>query len=152
MTIAVPTPWATEVRPVTRREVRAFAYSIGATDPVHHEVDAARAAGYPDLVAPAYFFSSLGLSFGRLVPRERLGPEGLPLDDELSGQRVVAGETRVEWSGDIVAESTVVVRQRLAAITSKTGSRGPLLLYAYERTYSCEEELLVAEYFTRIAR
>ncbi len=40
---------------VGREKVREFATAIGETDPVCHEVDAARAAGHPDLVAPPSF-------------------------------------------------------------------------------------------------
>ncbi|WP_052068103.1 FAS1-like dehydratase domain-containing protein [Rhodococcoides fascians] len=143
---------AIERRYVSRRDVRRFALSIGALDPVHHDLAAAQAAGHVDLLAPAWFFSSLGLSFGRLVDRSRLGEEGLPLDDDLAGRRVLAGETVVEWSGDLEARTVVEVSQELASVTSKEGSRGMLEFYAYERTYAVDGRILVRESFTRIAR
>ena len=37
---------------VGREKIREFATAIGAGDPVHHDVEAAKAAGYPDVVAP----------------------------------------------------------------------------------------------------
>lgn len=37
---------------VGREKVREFARMLLAMDPAHHEVDAARRAGYPDIVAP----------------------------------------------------------------------------------------------------
>lgn len=40
---------------VGREHVRAFAAAVGATDPLHHDVEAARAAGFADLVAPPTF-------------------------------------------------------------------------------------------------
>ncbi|GAB47900.1 FAS1-like dehydratase domain-containing protein [Mobilicoccus pelagius] len=40
---------------VGREHVRAFAAAVGATDPVHHDVEAARAAGFADVVAPPTF-------------------------------------------------------------------------------------------------
>ena len=36
---------------VERGRIRFFAKSLGETDPIHFDIDAARAAGYPDLVA-----------------------------------------------------------------------------------------------------
>lgn len=150
--MVTPTPWATETREVGRHDVRRFADSIGARDPVHHDIEEARRAGYPDLLAPEWFFSALGLSFGRWVTRDRLGPEGLPLDDDLAGRRVVAGETRVEFYGDIVAGTTITVAQRLVSVTRKEGSKGVLEVYRYERTYADGDTVLVREFFSRIAR
>ncbi|HBO54429.1 MAG TPA: hypothetical protein DD664_04815, partial [Janibacter terrae] len=40
---------------VGREHIRDFAEAVGATDPVHHDLEAARAAGYADLVAPPTF-------------------------------------------------------------------------------------------------
>ena len=37
---------------VGREKIREFATAVKATDPVHHDLAAAQAAGYPDLVAP----------------------------------------------------------------------------------------------------
>ena len=40
---------------VGREHLRDFARAVGATHPAHHDVDAARALGYPDVVAPPTF-------------------------------------------------------------------------------------------------
>ena len=40
---------------VGREKVREFAAAVGAEHPVHHDVEAARAAGYADVVAPPTF-------------------------------------------------------------------------------------------------
>jgi len=45
----------TAPRDVSRSQISAFATAIGEHDRVHHEVEAARAAGHPDVVAPATF-------------------------------------------------------------------------------------------------
>jgi hydroxyacyl-ACP dehydratase HTD2-like protein with hotdog domain len=141
-----------ERRWVTRRDVRRYAYAIGAVDPVHHDAEVAREQGFADLLAPPFFFASLGLSFGRVLPREALGDEGLPLDDDLAGRAVVASGTDVEWFGDLTARSLVEVTQRLESVETKQGRSGALELYTYERTYSVSGQLLVREHFTRIAR
>jgi acyl dehydratase len=141
-----------EERYVSRRDIRRYALSIGANDAVHHDVEAAKAAGFGDLVAPSSFYCSLGLSLGRLVGREALGSEGLPLVDELSGRRVVAGETLVNWYGDILANTEIDVEQTLTEIEKREGSRGVIELYRYRRRYLDGNHLLVEEQFTRIAR
>ena len=96
---------------VTRHEIRRFAFAVGATSAIHHDLAAARARGYPDLVAPAFFFTTLGLSLGRFLPPDQLREDGLARDDEVVG-RVVAGDTTIEWSGAIVAGDEVRVSQR----------------------------------------
>ena len=40
---------------VGREKVREFAYAVGETNPVYFDVEAARAAGYDDVVAPPMF-------------------------------------------------------------------------------------------------
>ena len=42
----------TAPRDVSRSSISAFATAVGETDPVHHDVAAARAAGHPDVIAP----------------------------------------------------------------------------------------------------
>ncbi|MGA1753712.1 MAG: FAS1-like dehydratase domain-containing protein, partial [Pontimonas sp.] len=42
----------TEPYRVGREKVREFASAVGATAPIHHDVDAAKEAGYQDVVAP----------------------------------------------------------------------------------------------------
>ncbi|MBW0102290.1 MaoC family dehydratase N-terminal domain-containing protein [Pseudonocardia sp. KRD-291] len=45
---------------VERGRLRAFAHAIGETDPVYSELDAARAAGHPDLPVPPTFLFGIG--------------------------------------------------------------------------------------------
>src|SRR2546421_10967133 len=40
---------------VGREKIREYARAVGETDPLHLDLDAARAAGYGDLVAPPMF-------------------------------------------------------------------------------------------------
>ena len=40
---------------VGREKIREYATAVGETNPLHHDLDAARAAGYADLVAPPMF-------------------------------------------------------------------------------------------------
>jgi acyl dehydratase len=40
---------------VGREKIREYAAAVGETNPLHHDLEAARAAGYDDLVAPPMF-------------------------------------------------------------------------------------------------
>ncbi|MDP9345907.1 MAG: MaoC family dehydratase N-terminal domain-containing protein [Actinomycetota bacterium] len=66
---------------VGREKIREYAHATGESDPLHLDVDAARAAGYRDLVAPPMFAvvyaapalapglfdPEVGIDFGRMV-------------------------------------------------------------------------------------
>jgi acyl dehydratase len=142
----------TAVHPVTRAEIRRFACAIGAANPEHHDVAAARAAGHPDLVAPPYFCTAIGLALGRTVPRAELGPDGSPLADELAGRRIMAGQTAVSWHGDLYAGDEITVTQRLLSAEHKQSRGGPLDVLTYERRYLRNGQLLVREEYVRLAR
>ncbi len=45
---------------VTRNDIRRFATAIGDTNPAYHDVEAAKALGHPDLVAPPTFLITAG--------------------------------------------------------------------------------------------
>jgi acyl dehydratase len=136
---------------VTRHEVRRFAFAVGATAPIHHDVTAARARGYRDLVAPAFFFCTLSLSLGRFLPPDQLREDGLARDDELVG-RVVAGDATVEWFGVIVAGDEVNVRQHFLGTRAKVGRSGPFTIFEYARSYTVDGRQVVHEQLARIAR
>lgn len=77
--------WPAVTYEVGREKIREFAVAVGATDPVHTDVEAARTAGHPDVVAPPTFpvvFTwaatrevvddpALGLDFTRVVHRDQ---------------------------------------------------------------------------------
>ena len=66
---------------VGREKIREYAHAVGETDPLYLDVDAARAAGYADVVAPpmfavvyslpavwpALFDEEIGIDFARMV-------------------------------------------------------------------------------------
>lgn len=136
---------------VTRESIRRFAISLGSRNPIHHDVAAARARGFSDLVAPPFFFTTIGMSMGRLSTSDQLRADGMPLDDELTG-RVVAGETSVRWYAPIVAGDEVAAHQVLDREERKTGRSGPLTLFTYSRTYFVDSKIVVAETLVRIGR
>ena len=137
---------------VTRESVRRFALATGLPASEHHDVAAARLAGYPDLLAPPYFFVSLGLSMGQERPRSELSAGGIAVDDPLAPFRIVAGETTVEWLGSIFAGDVIEVTRSFISMERKTGRSGPFALYMFRREYSRDGNLLVRETYGRLAR
>ena len=106
---------------VGREKVREFATATGETSPLCHDVDAARAAGHPDLVAPVTFGIVVTMPAGdRVVSDPELG---------LDWSRVVHGEQRFEYTRPVHAgdelSSTVTVESIRAVggndmLTSRT--------------------------------
>ena len=84
---------------VGREHIRDFATAVGATDPVHHDVAAARAAGYADLVAPPTF---------AVIPSQRADAQFVADPQaEVDYSRVVHGEQRFTHHRPIVAGDEV---------------------------------------------
>jgi acyl dehydratase len=94
---------------VGREHIRQFARAIGDDNPHVHDLAVARAAGYPDLVAPPTFLVAA-------IP----GQLGLPIDDPAFGMDfslIVHGDQRFTLNRPVVAGD------ELTAVTTITGLR-----------------------------
>lgn len=99
---------------VGREKIREYARAVGETDPLHLDLDAARAAGFADLVAPpmfaavycssatapVYFDPEVGIDFARLVH---------------SGQEFV-------WGPLVVAGDEITTTMTVTDISERAGS------------------------------
>lgn len=86
---------------VGREHIRAFAAAIGDSNPVYLDVDAAKAAGHPDVVAPPTFLTTLNFRFAAGGP---IVDPGLGLNYAM----VVHGEQsftlhRPVYAGDVLS-------------------------------------------------
>lgn len=104
---------ATEPYVVGREKIREFAIAIGATDAEYHDPAAARAAGYPDVVAPPTFPVVITMAASRQI----LDDPGLGLDYS----RVVHGDQKFAYSRPVVAGDTLVCVNTVEDITSRSG-------------------------------
>ncbi len=75
---------------VERGRVRFFTQTLGETDPIHLDAEAARAAGHPDVVAPPSFFMVL----------EAIANETLLARGEPSARELIACDYRYLLHGD----------------------------------------------------
>lgn len=80
---------------VGREKVREFARAVFASNPIHLDVEAARAAGHADLVAPP--------TFGVVVQERALQELLAQPDAGIDFSRVVHGDQRFTFSHPIVA-------------------------------------------------
>ncbi|WP_251857189.1 MaoC family dehydratase N-terminal domain-containing protein [Herbiconiux sp. L3-i23] len=80
---------------VGREKIREFARAVLATDPISFDLDAARAAGFEDLVAPP--------TFGVVVQEQALAQLLADEDAGIDFSRVVHGDQRFTFTRPIVA-------------------------------------------------
>jgi acyl dehydratase len=99
---------------VGREKIREFAAAIGDANPAYTDVEAARALGHPDLVAPPTFAIVLSLGASHLVVKD----PALGLDYS----RVVHGEQRFSYTRPIVAGDELSVIVTVEKIRSMAGS------------------------------
>ncbi|WP_210492528.1 MaoC family dehydratase N-terminal domain-containing protein [Patulibacter sp. SYSU D01012] len=84
---------------VGREKIREYARAVGETNPLHHDVAAARAAGYEDVVAPPMFvvvYSSEAIGAAMFDPEV-----GIDMD------RLVHGAQDFTWERVVVAGEEV---------------------------------------------
>jgi acyl dehydratase len=98
---------------VGREKIREFAAAIGATDAEYHDPEAARAAGYPDVVAPPTFPVVVTMAASRqIVADPTLG---------LDYSRVVHGDQKFAYTRPVVAGDSLVCVNTVDEITSRGG-------------------------------
>ena len=139
---------------VTARDIAKFAHATGEQDPVHFDREAARAAGYRDVVAPALFHLVLRSEPYHLRPRDELERDGSPSDDipPVAVARAMAGESQLELDGRFVAGDVVRCHKQLLDLHEKQGRSGPLVFLHFEHRYDVAGRTVVRERFTRILR
>ena len=111
---------------VTAAAIREFAEAVGDLNPLYLDPEAARAAGYPDAVAPPTF--AMKLRGGRMQPE-------VPLPAGLVGLH--AGQ-EVEFYDEIFAGRTYGVKDRIVSVYEKTGRAGPMAIIVRELQVSDE--------------
>lgn len=99
---------------VGREKIREFASALGDRNPAFHDVAAARALGYADLVAPPTFPIVISLqASGEVVGDPELG---------LDYSRVVHGDQRFAYARPIVAGDELVITTTIESIRTMAGN------------------------------
>lgn len=98
---------------VGREKVREFARAVFATSPLSHDVEAALAAGYSDLVAPP--------TFPVVVQEATLAQLLAEPDAGIDFTRVVHGDQRFTYTRPVVAGDELTATLRVASIKQLGG-------------------------------
>ncbi|MFE0424119.1 MaoC family dehydratase N-terminal domain-containing protein [Streptomyces sp. NPDC058953] len=109
---------------VERGRLRFFAKATGQTDPVHSDLEAARAAGHPDLPIPPTFLFCLGME----VPNPFEYLEDLGIDPVT----VLHGEQGFEYFAPVYAGDTLTYSTRISDVYEKKGGALQFLVRSTE--------------------
>jgi acyl dehydratase len=111
---------------VGREKIREYAYATGETDPRHLDLEAARAAGYADLVAPPMFAA--------VYCSPAIGPAVLDPGIGIDFARLVHGAQRFDWHVPVVAGDEITTTAEL----EERSERGGLAFFVF-RTESTNQ-------------
>ena len=105
---------------VGREKVREFAGVVGEEDPRHHDVEAAREAGYADVVAPPMF--AVVYSGGAI------GPALFDPEVGIDFSRMVHGGQEFVWGAPVVAGDEISTEVEVKDVAE----RGGLQFFVFE--------------------
>ncbi len=128
--------------PVERAKIREFALAVGEDNPIYFDAEAARMAGYSDIVAPPTFSVTQMWHLSREEREERLGAN-------LDYARVLHAEQEFLYNRLPVAGETLDATMRISKDVTKQGRRGGELRFVtYESRFNDAggEEVLRALY------
>lgn len=106
-----------------------FCETLGEMGAIHHDADAARAAGFPGIVAPPTFAMVVDTETGRAA--ERVGKASLPTLIGCNFARLLHGEERYDYHGLIFAGDRLSVSTEILGFEDK---KGGALEFAHMRT------------------
>jgi acyl dehydratase len=98
---------------VGREKIREYARAVGETNPLHLDLDVARAAGYADLVAPPMF--------AVVYSAPSVGPPIFDPEIELNFAMMVHGGQEFEWGEPVVAGDEITTTASVKDISEADG-------------------------------
>jgi acyl dehydratase len=98
---------------VGREKIREYANAIGASNPVHHERESARAAGYRDVVAPPMFCV--------VYSAPALGPAVVDPEVGINLATMVHGGQEFVWGEPVCAGDEITTTAEVTEIYERDG-------------------------------
>ncbi len=105
---------------IEKGAIRRFAEAIGDPNPVYVDEEAARAAGYPSLLAPPTFPAVLTVN------------ERFRHSLDLGTRSFLHSEQQIEYGRPIVAGDRITVKTRVADVQERAGASGPMDILVLE--------------------
>jgi acyl dehydratase len=105
---------------VEKGAIRRFVDALGDPNPIYVDEEAARAAGFPALVAPPTFPAVLSMN------------ERFRHSLDLGTRSLLHGEQQIEYGRPILAGDRITVVSRVADVQERAGSSGPMDILVLE--------------------
>lgn len=126
-----------------RPEVLAkYAITIGETNPIYFDADAARAAGYADIVATPNFLSSM-FDWSTGPPESELNPDGTPSAGYQHPARArlrgMGGGEELEILAPVIAGTHIIEDEEVIDAVIKEGRSGRNLFVTTQHTFRSQE-------------
>ena len=118
---------------VDKTSVRMFARAVGYTDPIFYDEEFAKSKGYRSLPAPPHY---LGTPI--FIPAASDATSGAPRGRrrfESPFKRGLNGGTDIEYFDTICAGDVLTASSKVASLSERKGSVGPMLITVAETTY-----------------
>ena len=126
---------------VGREKIREYAAAVGETDPRFHDVEAAKQAGFADLVAPPMFAC--------VYAWRALGPAVLDPEVGIDFARLVLGGQDFTWHAPVVAGDEITTEAGFTGHAKK----GALNVFTFTtRSVNQRDELVCEGTWTNIVR
>jgi acyl dehydratase len=131
--------------PIDRDKVQEFAIAVGEDNPIFFDLEAAKRAGLPDIVAPPTFTVTQIFAVSREDRERRLGAD-------LDYGRVLHGEQEFHYNRLPFAGEILKGRMRISKDFTKEGKRGGEMRFVtYESKYTdAQGEEVLTAYYTLI--
>ncbi len=112
-TAAVGKEYPAATYEVGLEKIREYANAVGQTEPVHHDREAAQAAGFRDVVAPPMF--------AVVYSSPAMGPAILDPDVGINFAAMVHGGQEFVWGEPVCAGDAITTRAKVSEIYEKDG-------------------------------
>jgi acyl dehydratase len=140
-TQAIGKTYEPHVYAVGREKIREYASAVGETNPLHFDLDAARAAGYADVVAPPMFVV--------VYASRALAPALFDPDVGMNFAMMVHGGQEFRWGPLVVAGDEITTTTTVKDIAD----RGGMGFYVFESVSENERgETVCTATWTNIVR
>ena len=140
-TAAIGKRYPPVVYAVGREKIREYALAVGETDPLHLDLEAARAAGHRDLVAPPMFCV--------VYCGPALGPALFDPEVGIDFARMVHGGQEFSWGPLVVAGDEITTTLSIKDVSE----RGPMGFFVFESVSTNQDgETVCVGTWTNIVR
>jgi acyl dehydratase len=126
---------------VGREKIREFASAVGETNPLYFDVEAARAAGYADVIAPPMF--------AVVFASRSVGPALFDPEVGLNFAMMVHGAQEFVWGPPVVAGDEITTTTTVKDISD----RGEMTFFVFESVSTNQQgEIVCTGTWTNIVR